>query len=248
MLRGLLKLTWMELKIFLREPMGAIGTLGMPVLIFLVLGRIFQKRAEVSPELSAFVSNGLPIFATVLIALSNVLSLTAIISIYREGGILKRLKATPLRPHTILMAHVIVKLLLTAVTLTLLVFAGRTFATGGVSAHPLSFAAALLLSTVSILSIGFVIASVVPTARFAQPAGSLVLYPMLAFSGLFFPLEVLPPSLQVVANFLPLTHAVGLLQGIWTGGAWSDHWGQVLALLAVFVVCTVLSSKIFRWE
>jgi len=34
----------------------------------------------------------------------------------REGGILKRLRATPLRPRTILAAHVIVKLLSTAVT------------------------------------------------------------------------------------------------------------------------------------
>ena len=42
------------------------------------------------------------------------LSLVTIISIYREGGILKRLRATPLRPHTILTAHVLVKLLFTA--------------------------------------------------------------------------------------------------------------------------------------
>ena len=42
------------------------------------------------------------------------------------------------------------------------------------------FAAALLLSACSILSLGFVIASIVPTARFAQPIGTVVLYPMLA--------------------------------------------------------------------
>ena len=43
--------------------------------------------------------------------LSAVLSLVTIIAIYREGGILKRLRATPLLPHTILGAQVIVKLL-----------------------------------------------------------------------------------------------------------------------------------------
>jgi ABC-2 type transport system permease protein len=50
---------------------------------------------------------------SVLIALSGVLSLVTIISIYREGGILRRLRATPLRPQTILTAHVLVKLALT---------------------------------------------------------------------------------------------------------------------------------------
>ena len=39
MLRGLWKLTWIEIKIFLREPLGAIGTIGIPVLVFVVAGR-----------------------------------------------------------------------------------------------------------------------------------------------------------------------------------------------------------------
>ncbi len=39
----------------------------------------------------------LPVFAAILIAISGVLSLVTIISIYREGGILKRLRATSLR-------------------------------------------------------------------------------------------------------------------------------------------------------
>ena len=54
-------------------------------------------------------SADLPIFGALLIAVSAVLSLMAIIAIYREGGILKRLRATPLRPHTILTAHVLVE-------------------------------------------------------------------------------------------------------------------------------------------
>ena len=118
MLRGLWKLTWIEIKIFLREPLGAFGTIGVPVLLFLVLGRILGRKM---PSMAAgdFVRVGLPVFASVLIALSAVLSLVTIISIYREGGILKRLRATPLRPQTILTAHVIVKLTLTAATLML---------------------------------------------------------------------------------------------------------------------------------
>ena len=74
-----------------------------------------------------YVSVDLPIFASLLIAASAVLSLVAIIAIYREGGILKRLRATPLRPHTILTAHVLVKLLFTAITLAVMVLAGRRY-------------------------------------------------------------------------------------------------------------------------
>src|SRR5207237_6672760 len=74
---------------------------------------------------AGFLRVGLPVFVSVLIALSGVLSLVTIISIYREGGILKRLRATPLRPQTILTAHVLVKLTLTALTMALTVLAAQ---------------------------------------------------------------------------------------------------------------------------
>jgi ABC-2 type transport system permease protein len=95
---------------------------------------------------------------------------------------------------------------------------------------------------------GFLIASIVPTARFAQPIGAVILYPMIGFSGLFVPVDALPPALRALAHVLPLTYAVSLLQGILQGDAWSDHLTDVGALALVFVVCIGLSARVFRWE
>src|SRR5712691_7470555 len=140
MLRGLWKLTWIEIKIFLREPLGAFGTILVPVVVFVIVGRVAGRT--ISPRALAasdLVRVSLPVFAAVLIALSTVLSLVTIISIYREGGILKRLRATPLRPQTILSAHVLVKLLLTACTLILMVAAGKRYYPVNVDAPVFSF-------------------------------------------------------------------------------------------------------------
>jgi ABC-2 type transport system permease protein len=249
MFRGLWKLTWLEIKIFLREPMGAFGSIFFPVLVFIGVGRFLGGSLPTSSiGVAGFVRVGLPVLASVLIALSGVLSLVTIISIYREGGILRRLRATPLRPQTILTAHVLVKLVLTVVTMALMVLAGKRYYPVNVDVPVIGFAIALLISTWSILSIGFVIASIVPTARFAQPIGAAILYPMLALCGLFIPLDALPPALHAVARALPLTYAVSLLQGIWKGEAWSAHLGDVAALVVVFAICTALSAKVFRWE
>jgi ABC-2 type transport system permease protein len=249
MLNGLCKLTWLEIKIFLREPLGAFGSIVFPVLVFVALGRFTGGRLT-PRSLSgvAFLSVGLPVFVSVLIALSGVLSLVAIISIYREGGILKRLRATPLRPQTILTAHVLVKLALTALTMALMVLAGKRYFPLDAHFPVFSFTIALLISTWSILSIGFLIASLVPTARFAQPIGAAILYPMIGLCGLFVPIQVLPPALQAVARVLPLTYAVSLLEGIWKGEGWPAHVQDVAALVVVFTICTALSAKVFRWE
>jgi ABC-2 type transport system permease protein len=250
MWRGLWKLTWLEIKIFMREPLGALGTILIPVVIFVGLGRLAGGSRRAAPTVadSGLLRVDLPVFATVLIAISAVLSLVTIISIYREGGILKRLRATPLRPQTILSAHVIVKLLLSAATLFLLVLAGKRYYPVNVEVPVIGFTIALLVSTASILSIGFVIASIVPTARFAQPVGAIILYPMLGLSGLFVPIADLPRGLQVLARALPLTYAVSLLQGIWKGDAWMAHVSDVAALALVCLAGIAVSAKIFRWE
>ena len=246
-LRGFWKLTWLETKIFTREPMGFVGTLVMPVVLFIILGRAFgvAKPLAAPPVDIPF---NVAILAAVLIAISAVQSLVAIISIYREGGILKRLRSTPLSPVTIMGALVVVKLVFTVISLTLLMLAGRRLFPGVMSVNVFSFTLAVLLGTFSILSLGFVIASLVPTARFAQPISAVVLYPMLALSGLFYPVERSPRALEAFANLFPTTHAVALLQGVWDGSGWAAHWVNVAALLALFAAYTALSTRVFRWE
>lgn len=248
MLRGILKLTWLELKIFVREPMGVVGAVVIPVLMFVVLARLVGPRAAAASRSLPTFGRVLPAFASLFIAMGAVVSLVTIVSIYREGGILKRLRATPLAPHVILTAHVLVKLLLTVVTLSLLVLAGRRFYPIPPDVPLASFGLAVLFATWSILSIGFVIASVVPTARFAQPLAALILYPMVAVSGLFFPLSLLPAPVEAVARVLPLTAAASLLDGIWRGQGWLAHGGDVATLVATFALCLLVSSRVFRWE
>ncbi len=249
MMRGLWRLVWLELKIFFREPMGAFGTVVAPVLVLILFGRIGTyviPRSQAAA--SSFFKIDVPVFVSILIAINAVVSLVAIMAIYRESGILKRLSSTPLHSQTILTAHVLVKLILTAITLLLTLFLGRKSLLTDSHIPLFKFTIAVLISTWSILSIGFVIASIVPTARFAQPISSVLLYPMIALSGLFVPLTTFSPTVRNIAHALPLTYAVQLLGGIWKGEPWSAHITDIAALALVFVICTALSSKVFRWQ
>lgn len=250
-LRGFWKLTWVEAKVFAREPMGFVGSIIVPTILFIVLGRALGAGM---PSAGSVIAPGerpplnLAILAAIVIAIGAVQSLVAIIAIYREGGILKRLRATPLSPVTILGAHVTVKLAFTVVSLGVMVLAGRRVFPGAMPVNLFSFTGALLLGTLSILSLGFVIASIVPTARFAQPISAVVLYPMLALSGLFFPVAKLPPVMRGLAFALPTTHAVSLLQGVWDGSGWAAHWVNAVMLVLIFAAFTALSTRVFRWE
>jgi ABC-2 type transport system permease protein len=129
-----------------------------------------------------------------------------------------------------------------------MVAAGRPVYAAGAGAPLVSFALALLLGTVSACSLGFLVASLVPTARFAQPMSALIVYPLLGLSGLFTPVAEMPPALQAAARLSPFTYSVSLMKGIWQGEGWLAHAGDAAMLVAMLVGFTALSAFVFRWE
>jgi ABC-2 type transport system permease protein len=143
---------------------------------------------------------------------------------------------------------VLVKLAFTLAAMVFMILAGRRVLPGAMPAHGTSFVIAVLLGTTSILSLGFVMASLVRSARFAQALGAALTYVMLALSGVFFSVERFPAWLQVVANALPTTHAVTLMRAIWSGAAWATQLPTLGALALIFAVCIGFSSRWFRWE
>ena len=245
-MRKLLKLTWLEIRIFTREPLGFVAAIGVPLAMFLVFGRSLSSSPR--PGATQLVSQELPLFVSIFISINAALSLIAVISIYREGGILKRLRATPLRPPVILGAHVLVKLVFTGISLTLLILAGRRFYPVTLHPHVAGFALAVGVTTVAILCMGFIVASWVATARFAQLIGSAIFYPMLAVSGMFVPLSSLPAPWALLGNVLPMSHAVALLRGAWLGADWVELMPHLGALALTIAICLALTPRVFRWE
>jgi ABC-2 type transport system permease protein len=220
----------------------------VPVALFLLLGRSVSPTAVHSPRATQFLAQDLPLFVSLFISINAALSLIAVISIYREGGILKRLRATPLRPAVILAAHVLVKLFFTGISLLLMVLAGRRFYPVSLHPHVAGFALAVVVTTVAILCMGFVIASMVGTARFAQLTGSAIFYPMLAVSGMFVPLASMPRPWALLGGVLPMSHAVALLRGTWVGTEWLVLLPHLGALALTIGICLVLTTRFFRWE
>ena len=153
-----------------------------------------------------------------------------------------------MRPATILTAHVLVKLVFTALTVVLMIGVGRRYNVGADRVPVLSFGLALLFCTTAIVSLGFLIASLVPTARFAQPIGTVIIYPLIGMSGIFFPVEALPSALQAFARSMPFMYAVSLMRDVWHGEGWSAHGADAAAMIVMFAVFTTVAAKVFRWE
>ena len=247
-MRGILKLSLTEMKLFLREPMAAFFTLVFPLMMLFLFGSIYGNKPSAFFGGYGSVDMSVPAYTAMIIATSGLLGLTISIATYREKGILRRLKATPLYPQTILTAQVSVIFLMTALGMALLIIAAKIVYNLKFDGNPLNVFLAFVLSSMSFFSLGFILSGLLPTARSAQVVAMVLFYPMLFLSGAAIPREVLPETIQNYAQFLPLTHVVNLLRGLWIGNGWAEHLKEVAVLSGMLIFGVAISAKTFRWE
>ena len=247
-MNAFLKYTWTEIKLFLREPIGAFFTLLFPLMMLFLFGSIYGNQPQAMFNGYGSVDVSVPAYTAMIIATTGIMGINTTMASYREKGILRRLRVSPLRPGLILAGQLVVIMLMTVAGMALLVLAGRLVYDMRFEGNILSVIPAFLLGSLSFFSLGFVLASLMPNARTAQVVGMAVLYPMLFLSGAGLPLEILPEGLRDFSKFLPLTHVVTLLRGLWFGGSWSQHTTELWVLLGVMILGVGISSLAFRWE
>ncbi len=170
---------------------------------------------------------------------------------YRKSGVLKRLKATPVRAWEFLLAQIFSRFVLISVT-TAVIFAGAMIVLGiPMRGSPLALALVLGSGTLCLISLGLIIAARVSSEELAGGLLNLMTWPMMFLSGVWFSLEGLNPWLQRVSQLSPLTHMVAAARSIMIDGA---HWydptviGPVAILLTIAGVGLSVGSWLFRWE
>ncbi len=247
-MRGFWQLAWTELKLFFREPVGTFFTLAFPLMMLFLFGSIYGNRPTHFFGGYGSVDVMVPSYMAMVMATSGLLGLAITIASYREHGILRRLRATPVRPLAVLMAQLVVLVVVTAVGMLLLLVAGKMVYGLRFAGHTLDVVAALGLSCASVFSLGFVLAALLPSARTTQIVAMVLFYPMIFLSGATLPREILPRTVRQLAEFLPLTHVVTLLRGLWFGNAWASHMREVGILVGILLAAVAVSGKTFRWE
>lgn len=247
-MRGLWKLSRAEAKLFLREPEAVFFTLIFPLLLLFIFGGIYGNEPTPFFGGFGFVDTIVPAYMAMIIGMTGLTSIPVSVAGDREKRILRRLRAAPVRPQTILGARV-------SVYFGLTLLGGLILITAAVAIYGLRFAGsapavagAFLLSSFSFFALGFLIASLARTARTANIVGMALFFPMFFLSGAAIPWQVLPETMQTIGSLLPLTYVVQLLQGLWLGERWGEQLVPLGVLVGMLVVGVVVSVRTFRWE
>jgi ABC-2 type transport system permease protein len=216
--RALGTMTWIELKLFVREPVSLVFTMALPIVVLYVLGGVFGSRVHADEFRGvAPMRFYTPAYVALMIAALGLISLPLHLTSYRERGVLRRFRASSLPLSTVLGAQAAVTALVALVggtVLTLLAMLSYHIPSPrAIPALILSFA----VCTASFTAIGVFLAAFMPTARAAQGAGVMLWFVMLIVSGAGPPPDQLTGVMRLVGSLLPLKHVIIALQDPWLG-------------------------------
>jgi ABC-2 type transport system permease protein len=240
-------LSWVELKLFLREPVTVVFTLALPPLVLYVLAEVFGNTPD--PEGQVYGGVGpldfyTPAYLGLVVASLGLIGLPVHVASYRERGVLRRFQAARIPARSIVVSQLAV--LFSAVLAGGVVLVGLARLVYHVD-WPASWPLVLLavgLGTLTFAAVGVFLGAVLPTARAAQGIGVLLWFLMMMVSGSGPPPEVLSSVMRGVADATPLRHLVVAIQDPWLGRGL--NWARMLVLLGILVGCGALSALALR--
>jgi ABC-2 type transport system permease protein len=170
---------------------------------------------------------------------------------YRERGVLRRLKATPLPLTSFISARVLMHLVTALIQAGLVIAVGVLLFNVHIASGPtlLKVGILALIGSSSFVTIGFFVAAVSKNVEIAAALGNVIATPMMFLSGIFFPMENAPTWIQPIVKAMPLTYLANALRDVIIKGAtlWFVRW-DIVVLLVTATLFMTLSVRMFRWE
>lgn len=244
---ALLRLTATETRLFLREPMSWAFTLGLPPLLMVILGSVPSFRL---PEEGLGGLRVIDLYAPIIVALAiTMLALTTLpqhFTTYRDKGVLRRLRVTPIKPRVMLSAQLLMSLAMAVITMVAILTIGRLAFAVALPQNVFAYLFSFILTTAALVAIGLLVAALAPTGTAAGGIGTLLVFPLLFFGGLWIPRASMNDTLVAISDATPLGAGVQALQDATAG-----NWPQLLhvaVVLAWLVVAGGLAARFFRWE
>ncbi|MFI9610912.1 ABC transporter permease [Streptomyces sp. NPDC052023] len=176
-------------------------------------------------------------------------ALTNVYVVRREELVLKRLRTGELRDAEILVGAALPASGIGLAQCVLLAAGSTVVLDLGAPPAPHLAVAGVLLGLVLCGALAAVTATFTRTAESAQVTSLPMMFVSMLGSGVTVPLEVLPDRLASVCELLPLTPAITLVRGGWTGNLPASEALGAMAVALVWIAVAVFAvRRWFRWE
>jgi ABC-2 type transport system permease protein len=246
-MRTLARLTWVEIKLFIREPITVVFTLALPIIFLFVMGGVFGNtpNPDIYRGVGAMDYYMPSYYGLVMLAIGTV-ALPVHLTGYRERGVLRRFRASSFSVWSVLGSQLLVSFIITIAGSILITVFGLLVYHPHLPVYTGQLIAAFVLGTLCFASLGFFLGAVLPSTRSAQGVGLILFFIMMILGGAGPPPEVLTGAMDIIGKIMPLRHVILMLQNPWLGFNW--YTSASLITVGITVVAASLAARFFRWE
>jgi ABC-2 type transport system permease protein len=208
----------------------------------------FEARSVDSSSLT-YVDFLVPGVIALAIMNTAVIGLATIMVDWRQRGILRRLKLTPIPLAEFFAARVTASLTLALMQVVVLVVFGRLVFDVSLDSTAWAAIPVALAGCLCFLAMGFAIGSFVSTPETGDAVSQVFTLPMMFLAGTFLPVAAMPAFVQVVARVLPLYYLANGLRDATVRGLSITHViPDIAVLLLVTAILSIVALRSFRWE
>jgi ABC-2 type transport system permease protein len=233
-----------EQRIFWRSREAAVFIFIFPLLLYALLASVYSDDIDGVPSADVLLA-GLYGYGAATTAFGG---LAIILVVRRESGLLKRLRSTPLPPTTYLAAVLVSTLVTFALEAVALLLLGVLAFDASAPANRLGFAGTIVVGVACFAGMGLGAAALIRSAEGVSAVVNVIVLPMAFLSGSFGPTENLPAFLEVVADVLPLTYFLDIVNGVYLDGESLFADPTALAVLAAWGVAGMaIALRRFGW-
>jgi ABC-2 type transport system permease protein len=234
-----------EQLLFWRSREASLFIFLFPLLLFLLLGSVYSGKIYGVPAPQALLA-GLVGYGCANTAFAG---LAIQLVIRREGGILKRLRATPLPAATYVAALLASTLVIFALQTIVLFLMGRVLY-GTPLPHAIgSLVLAVVFGAAAFAALGVAAASLIRSAEGSSAVVNFILLPMAFLTGSFGPTRHYPAFLRAIGDVLPLKYFIEIMNAVYlrNDALWTKP--AAIAVLAAWGATGLAVAALkFRWE
>ena len=180
---------------------------------------------------------------------NSIITVAVKLSMYREQSVLRRLLVTPLRVSRFFGSFILAHTALAVVQIGIIMAVSMLVFGAKVHGNLLWIFLVAGLGNLVFLNIGVMVAAYARSVAAASSLGNLVAFPMMFFSGTFFPTESLPGFLPELTKVLPLTPLLEVLREISVDGGVPWNQPAALGMLAGWLaVSSVVATRLFKFR
>jgi ABC-2 type transport system permease protein len=211
--------------------------------------QVTVEQVSVNSSSLRYIDYLVPGLIAMALSQSAVFGVAGTLVSWRERGIFRRLRVTPLPLVEFIVARLVMQLLLAAIQVVVLLSVGAALFGVHIVGNPLALIPVAAFGAMAFIALGFLVGSLAKNEPAADAIANFVTLPMIFLSGVFFPISSAPAFVKAVGHVMPLTYlANGLRDVAVRGHPVSSTVNDVLVLALVTLMLSIISLRFFRWE